>query len=63
MFKFVVQLLSCVWLCDLMDSSTPGFPSLHYLPEFAQTHVHQVGDAIQSSLPLQPPSPPALSLS
>ena len=35
--------------CDPMDCSTPGFPVLHYLPEFAQTHVHWVGDAIQSS--------------
>ena len=35
-----VQLLSCVQLCDPMDRSTPGFPVLHHLPEFAQTHVH-----------------------
>ena len=48
--------LSRVWLCDLMDCSTAGFPVLHYLPEFAQTHVHWVGDAIQSSHPLLPPS-------
>ena len=40
-----------------MDCSTPGFPVLHYLPEFAQTHVHSVGDAIQSSHPLLSPSP------
>ena len=46
-----------------MDCSTPGFPVLHYLPEFAQTHVHWVGDAIQPSHPLSSPSPPALSLS
>ena len=46
-----------------MDCSTPGFPVLHYLPEFAQTRVHWVGDAIQPSHPLLPPSPPALSLS
>ena len=37
---FVVQLLSCVRLCDPVDCSTPGFPVLHYLPEFAQIHVH-----------------------
>ena len=37
-----------------MDCSTPGFPILHYLPEFAQTPVHQVGDAIQTSHPLLP---------
>ena len=46
-----------------MDGSTPGFPVLHYLPEFAQTHVHWVGDAISPSPPLSLPSPPALSLS
>ena len=44
-----------------MDCSTPGFPVLHHLPEFAQTHVHWVGDAIQPFHPLQPPSPPALN--
>ena len=63
MFKFVVKLLSCIWLCDLMDCSMPGFPSLHYLPEFAQTHVHWVSDAIQQSHPLLPPSPPAFNIS
>ena len=41
--------------CDLMDCSTPGFPVLHYLLEFAQTHVHWVGDAIQPSHPLSSP--------
>ena len=45
------------------DCSTPGFPVLHHLLEFAQTHVHRVKDAVQPSLPLPPPSPPALSLS
>ena len=50
-------------LCDPMDYSTPGFPILHYLPEFAQTHVHRVGDASQPSHPLSSPSPPALHLS
>ena len=54
---------SCLTLCDPMDCSTPGFPVLHYLPEFAQTHVHWVGDAVQPSHLLSPPSPPALSLS
>ena len=39
-----------------MDGSMPGFPVLHYLPEFAQTHVHGVNDAIQPSRPLSPPS-------
>ena len=46
-----------------MDCSTPDFPVLHHLPEFAQTHVHQVGDAIQSFHPLLSLSPPAFSLS
>ena len=45
-FNVVVQLLSCVTLCDPMDCSRPGFPIFHYLPEFAQIHVHWVGDAI-----------------
>ena len=46
-----------------MDCSTPGFPVNHQLLELAQTHVHRVGDAIQSSHPLSSPSPPALNLS
>ena len=37
---------SCLTLCNPMDCSTPGFPVLHYLPEFAQIHVHWVSDAI-----------------
>ena len=41
-------------LCDPMDCSTPGFPVLHYLPEFVQTHVHWVSDAIQPSHFLSP---------
>ena len=45
-----------------MDCSTPGFPVLHYLPEFAQTHVHWVDDAIRPSHLLLGPSPPALHL-
>ena len=53
---------SCPALCDPMDYSTPGFPVLHYLLEFAQTHVHWVGDATQPSHPLLSPSP-TLSLS
>ena len=53
----------CLTLCDPMDCSTPGFPVLHHLPELAQTHVHQVGDAIQSSHTPSSPSPPAFSLS
>ena len=53
----------CLTLCDPMDCSMPGFPVLHYLPEFAQTHVHWVSDAIQPSHPLLPPSPPPFNLS
>ena len=45
---------SCLTLWDLMNCSTPGFPLLHCLLEFAQTHVHQVNDAIQPSHPLLP---------
>ena len=50
-------------LCGPMDCSTPGFPVQHQLPEFAQTHVHWVGDAIQPSHPLSSLSPPAFNLS
>ena len=60
-FKSVAQ--SCLTLCDLMDCSMPGFPVHHQLPEFTQTHVHQVGDAIQPSHLLSSPSPPAFNLS
>ena len=51
---FVVQSLSRVQLCDLMDCNTPGFPVLHHLLEFVQTHVHWKGDAIQPSCPVIP---------
>ena len=54
---------SCPTLCDTMDWSMPGFPVLHYLLEFLQTHVYCVGDAIQPSHPLLSPSPPAFSCS
>ena len=54
---------SCPTLCDPLNCRTPVFAILHYLSEFAQTHVHWVIDAIQPSEPLSPPSPPALSLS
>ena len=49
-------------ICDPMDCSTPAFPVLHYLLWFAQTHVHWVGDAIQSTHPLSLLSPPAHNL-
>ena len=58
-----VQLLNHVWLCDPLDSSMPSLPVHHQLPEFTQTHVHWVGDAIQPSHPLSSPSLPALNLS
>ena len=45
-------------LCDRMNRSTPGLPVHHQLPEFSQTHVHRVSDAIQISHPLSSPSPP-----
>ena len=60
-FSSVTQ--SCLTLCDPMDCSTPGLPDHHKLPEFTQTHVHRVGDAIQPSHPLSSPSPPAFNLS
>ena len=53
---------SCPTLCDPVDCSTPGLPVHHQLPELAQTHVHHVGDAVQPSHPVSPPSPPALNL-
>ena len=52
---------SCLTLCDPMDCSAPGYPVLHCLLEFAQTHVRWVGDAMPPSNPLSPPSPPALN--
>ena len=55
-FSSVAQL--CPTLCDPMNCSTPGLPVHHQLPEFTQTHVHWVGDAIQPSHHLSAPSPP-----
>ena len=52
---------SCPTLCDPMNRSTPGLPVHHQLPEFTQTHVHRVCDAIQPFHPLSSPSPPAPS--
>ena len=60
-FSLVTQL--CLTLGYPMDCSTPGLPVHHQLPEFTQTHVHSVGDAIQPSHPLLSPSPPAFNLS
>ena len=60
-YSLVTQL--CPTLCDPMDCSTPGLPVHHQLPEFTQTHVHRVGDAIQPSHPLSSPSLSAFNLS
>ena len=60
-FSSVTQ--SCPTLCYPMDCSMPGFPVHHQLLKLAQTHVHQVSDAIQPSHPLSSPSPPAFNLS
>ena len=60
---FCLVTKSCLTLCDPMDCSTPGFSVLHYLPAFAQIHVHWVGDAIESSHPLLSLSASAFNLS
>ena len=56
-FSSVTQ--SCLILCDPMNRSMPGLPVHHQFPEFTQTHIHRVRDAIQPSHPLLSPSPPA----
>ena len=56
-FSSVAQ--SCPTLCNPMNCSMPGLPVHHQLPEFTQTHIHRVGDAIRPSHPLSSPSPPA----
>ena len=56
-FSSVTQL--CPTLCDPMNHSMSGLPVYHQVPEFTQTHVHRVSDAIQPSHPLLSPSPPA----
>ena len=60
-FSSVAQLYPT--LCDPMNRSTPGLPVHRHLPEFTQTRIHRVGDAIQPSHPLSSPSPPAPNLS
>ena len=62
-FQFSSVAQSCPTLCDPTNLSTPGLPVHHQLPEFTQTHVHRVGDAIQPSHPLSSPSPPTFYLS
>ena len=56
-FSSVAQ--SCLNLSDPMNRSMPGLPAHHQLPEFTQSHVHRVRDAIQTSHPLSSPSAPA----
>ena len=63
LYQFSSVAQSCLNLCDLMNYSTPGLPVHHHLPEFTQTHVHQVSGAIQPSHPLLSPSPPAFPAS
>ena len=60
-FSSVAQ--SCLTLCDPMNCSITCFPVFHCLPEFAETHVHQVSDAIQPYHSSSPPSPLALNIS
>ena len=60
LFSSVTQL--CPTLCDPIDCSISGFPVHHHLLELAQTHVHEVSDAIQPSHPLSSLSPPAFNL-
>ena len=59
--RFQIRLVaqSCPTLCDPMNRSTPGLPVHHQLPEFTQTHIQRVGDAIQPSPPLSSLFPPA----
>ena len=64
-FQFSSVARSCPTLCNPMNCSTPGLPVHHQLPEFTQTHVHRVSDAIQPSHPLSspsllPPIPPSI---
>ena len=59
--KFSSVTQSCLSDCNPMDCSMPGFPVHHQLPELAQTHGHQVSDAIKPSHPLSSPSPPAFN--
>ena len=60
--QFISFTQLCLILCNPMYCSMPGLPVYHQLLEFIQTHVHQVGDAIQPSHPLSSPSPPAFNI-
>ena len=61
LFQFSSVAQSCLTLCNPMNRSLPGLPVHHQLPEFTQTHVHRVSDAIKPSHPLLSPSPPAFN--
>ena len=63
MYQFSSVAQSCPTPCNPVNHSTLGLPVHHLLPEFTQTHVHWVGNAIQPSHPLLSPCPPALNLS
>ena len=58
-YQFSLVAQSCPTLCDPMYCSTPGFPVHHQFPEFTQSRIHRVSDAIQPSHPLSSLSPPA----
>ena len=60
-FQFSSVAQSCLIVCDPMNRSTPGLPVHHQFPDFTQTHIHRVSDAIQPSHPLPSPSPPAVN--
>ena len=62
-FQFSSVAQSCPTLRDPMNHSTPGLPVHHQLPQFTQTHVYRVSDAIQPSHPLSSPSPPTFNFS
>ena len=59
MIQFSSVTQSCPTLCNPMNRSTPGLPVPHQLPEFTQTYIHRISDAIQPSHPLSSSSPPA----
>ena len=62
LYEFSAVAQSCLILCNPMDFSLHGLPVHHQPPEFTQTHVHFICDAIQPSHPLSSPSPPAFNL-
>ena len=62
-FTYICSVQLCLTLCNPIDCSTPGLRVHYQILELAQTHVSQVGDAIQPSHPLLSPSPPTFSIS